>query len=278
LFPEPGQWRVVRWGDFKEVLSPQLANAERLRDAHRLPCYVQVFEATAPLRLDALAANLNGNSNPPRLQPLTHALALQLQLMPLLPPVSRTVRPAQGEPGWLFPGQRALRLQVAMDPTADPPGEARQSADGNSAHAPTASPQPPTPQAPPSPTSPNQPAANAPSEPCLKTSIPEVFLKPWEFRISRDEALYDVAAADSFLKAVGRAFRRQFGSRREWRKWQVLLSGKNLDEQLWAIRPPKDGLRHPFIREWALRTLELAGYDSRTMLNEWEIFWRRKGL
>ena len=63
----------------------------------------------------------------------------------------------------------------------------------------------------------------------------------------------------------------------EFRKWQVLLTGKSLDEQLWAVRPPKGASGHPFIREWATRTLEFAAYDSRSMLTEWEIFWRRKG-
>jgi hypothetical protein len=58
----------------------------------------------------------------------------------------------------------------------------------------------------------------------------------------------------------------------------VLLSGKSADEQLWAVRPPKGGVFHSAIRDWAYKTLETAGYDPRTMLLEWEIFWRRKGL
>ena len=39
LFADPGQWRVLWWGEFKEILSPQLAHPERLRDTYRLPCY-----------------------------------------------------------------------------------------------------------------------------------------------------------------------------------------------------------------------------------------------
>jgi hypothetical protein len=62
------------------------------------------------------------------------------------------------------------------------------------------------------------------------------------------------------------------------RTWQVLLSDKNLDEPLWAVRPPESASSHPFIREWATRTLELAGYDPRLMVYEWEIYWRRKGV
>ena len=63
-----------------------------------------------------------------------------------------------------------------------------------------------------------------------------------------------------------------------FRKWKALLCGKELEEQLWAVSPPKHGLTHPVIREWALQTLQTAGYDTSVMLAEWELFWRRKGL
>src|SRR4030095_7848514 len=32
LFADPGQWRVLWWGEFKEILAPQLAHPERLKD------------------------------------------------------------------------------------------------------------------------------------------------------------------------------------------------------------------------------------------------------
>jgi hypothetical protein len=38
LFLDPGQPRVIRLGDFKSMLVPQLAHPERVRDTHRLPC------------------------------------------------------------------------------------------------------------------------------------------------------------------------------------------------------------------------------------------------
>jgi hypothetical protein len=270
LFPGAGHWRVVRLGDFKALLTPQLAHAERLRETHRLPCYAQVYEATTPIRLDEMAAAIDGTSNPgPRLQPLTHALAAQLQLIPLLPPPPHVARPQKREPGLLLPGEWALRLQLAMDPTADFHEEAGKPANGSA----TASPVAPAPA--PQPSTPPAPAPVSPAS--LKTGIPEAYLKPWEFRISRDEALYDISAPDSFFKTAGRTLRRFLGSGRELRKWQVLLSGKDPEEQLWAVRPPRDGLRHPFVREWARRTLDLAGYDTRTMLGEWEVYWRRKG-
>jgi hypothetical protein len=58
----------------------------------------------------------------------------------------------------------------------------------------------------------------------------------------------------------------------------MLLHGKTADEQLWGVRPPRGGLTHRFIQAWAQSALQLAGYESRNMLAEWQIFWRRKGV
>jgi len=119
----------------------------------------------------------------------------------------------------------------------------------------------------------------------LKTAIQEQWIKPWEFQISREEALYDMRAARfsrGGLLAFIRSLTRWFGHRPAWReagrKWQALLAGKSLDEQLWDVRPPRGMIARPAVRDWALQTLERAGYDPRVMLAEWEIFWRRKGL
>jgi hypothetical protein len=119
----------------------------------------------------------------------------------------------------------------------------------------------------------------------LKTAIPEQWIKPWEFQIGREEALYDMreaASPGSALPALIRSMTNWFGHRRAWReawrKWQALLSGKSLDEQLWAVRPPRGWTTRQAVRDWARQTLERAGYDPRMMLVEWEIFWRRKGL
>ena len=65
-------------------------------------------------------------------------------------------------------------------------------------------------------------------------------------------------------------------NRGQRRKWQALLRGRSLDDQLWAVRPPRAGLSNPVIRDWAGRMLEAAGYDPATMLFEWEVYWRRK--
>jgi hypothetical protein len=125
------------------------------------------------------------------------------------------------------------------------------------------------------------PATAGPAPRVLKTTIPERWIKPWEFQISREEALYDLQLAPSFLSSLAIFIRDLigwFGQRKAWRKWRTMLAGKSLDEQLWSVRPPRRQLAHPAVREWARMVLDQSGYDSRVMLPEWEIFWRRKGL
>jgi len=66
--------------------------------------------------------------------------------------------------------------------------------------------------------------------------------------------------------------------RSDFERWSSLLTNKAADEQLWAVRPPTHSLNKPQIRHWALQVLAAAGYDAQSMLTEWEIYWRRKGL
>jgi hypothetical protein len=258
LFPEPGQWRVVAFGAFKQMLVSQLAHPERLRDGHRLPCYAQVYEVTAAQRIEKLFAGLCGNiAFSGQLQLLTQATIMELHLGPLLPPRAQFPRPAQREPRMLFPGQRVLRLQLANDPTTNDL-EPEKSALSLTAEGSTESTRTP-----------------------LKTAIPERFLKPWELSVSREEALYDLSATSTFTGGVRCLIWRLthwLTFHREFRKWQVLLNGKNIEEQLWAVRPPKGGLAHRFILAWAKNAIELGGYDPRNMLTEWQIFWKRKGV
>jgi hypothetical protein len=235
------------------MLASQLAHPERLRDAHRLPCHVQVYEVAAPQKFEAASAAIFGNAGPSgQLRPLTHDVVINLQLGPLLPAPPRLPRQPERESGVVLPGERLFCLWVTGDPTAeenpDPPAVAT-----------------------------HEPILH----PALKTSIPERFLKPWEFQISREEALYDLSSASTFMGALGGTLRRLghcLVFRREFRKWQVLLNGKSADEQLWGVRPPRGGLTHHFILAWAQNALQLAGYDPRNMLTEWHIFWRRKGV
>jgi hypothetical protein len=114
----------------------------------------------------------------------------------------------------------------------------------------------------------------------LKETIPARFVSEWEFKTTREEVLYDMKAKSglgSLLKRIGRRLR-VVKRGLEFRKWQTLLAGRSLDEQLWAVRPPATMFADSLLHEWASKTLELAGYDSPKMLPEWEIFWRRKGF
>jgi hypothetical protein len=266
FFPDPGQRRIIRLGDFKSMLAPQLAHPERVRDTHRLACYLQVYEATTAQRLESLAASiLGGAGRVSQLQPLSELIIRQFGLTSLLRTGPRVPGKFPREAGLLLPYERVFRLQLAQDPTAD-----------------VAEP---------------QPAVNFPMKDAftsgdvqrpapaprtgLKTVIPERYIKLWEFKLTRDEALYDMNVTATFAGwffSLTMWLKSWIRRRGELKKWQVLLSGKSADEQLWAVRPPKGGVSHSAIRDWARKTLETAGYDPRTMLLEWEIFWRRKGL
>jgi len=263
LFPASTRPRVVHFGEFKAMLGPQLLHPERLRDEHRLPCRVRVFESARVQRLDTLASEiLRGASG--QLLPLTPALAAKLEILELAPPRSALAK-ADREPGLIFPGERGVRLEVWNDPTASAPPSSQaptRIVEESSATASVVA-----------------SAATAEEARSLKKAIPDRFLAPWQFAVSRDEALYDLNM-EVARSGLGSLIARWFGaakSNREFRKWQVLLGGKSLDDQLWAVRPPLRGPLHRVVRDWARRTLEAAGYDPDAMLLEWEIFWRRKG-
>jgi hypothetical protein len=250
LFADPGQWRVVWWGDFKEILRSQLAHPERLRDTYKIPCYVQVLETERTVSIEELAEVYKSDSKSKApLYLLTDEVAGKLDLvLPLRP---APAKPARREPGTLLARERVFRLLVANDPTIDV----------NVAQ--------------------TKPSIAAKSTvPALKEAIPSRFITEWEFRFTREEVLYDMHAKASLLTLVKRMCRklRVIKRGREFRKWQTLLAGRSLDEQLWFVRPPASMFAESLLQEWAKKTLELAGYDSGKMLLEWEIFWRRKGL
>jgi hypothetical protein len=269
LFPDPGQGRVIRLGDFKSMLVPQLAHPERVRDSHRLACYLQVYEVAMAQRLESLAASVLGDAGRvSQLQLITGPLTHQLGLTSLLRTRPRVPGNFPRELGLLLPCERVFRLQLAQDPTVDDaaPSEGRPPMDFPAKR-----------------TFPSGDVEAPDTLPGhgLKTAIPERYVKPWEFKSTRDEALYDMNVTATFagwINSLNQWLHGWIKGRRELKKWQVLLSGKSADEQLWAVRPPKGGVSHSAIRAWARKTLETAGYDPRTMLLEWEIFWRRKGL
>jgi hypothetical protein len=251
LFADPGQWRVLAWGEFKEVLSSQLAHPERLRDTYRLPCYVQVFETDREVAISELAGIFKSDPRRAHLYFLTDEIAAKLDLvLPLrAAPPQNTPRP----PNTLLSHERVFRLIVANDPTIDIANiKSKQDSVSNTEATQTS----------------------------LKCAIPARFVKEWELKISRDEALYDMNAKLTLGGVLLKICRRlRVGKyRKEISKWQVLLMGKDLDEQLWAVRPPKDQLTDSQVRDWARRTLELGGYDSSKMIIEWEVFWRRRAL
>ena len=120
LFPDPGQERVIRLGDFKSLLAPQLAHPERVRDTHRLACYLQVYEVTTAQRLESLAASALGNAGcVSQLQPMTESIIHQLGITSLLRTRPRALGNFPREAGLLLPYERVFRLQLAQDPTAD---------------------------------------------------------------------------------------------------------------------------------------------------------------
>ena len=261
LFADPGQWRVLSWGEFKEILSPQLAHPERLRDTYRLPCYVQVLETERAISINELAGVYKSESErTARLYFLTEEIATKLDLV--LPLRAAPPQNVQRPPNTLLAHERVFRLIVANDPTTDiahnrstPESESKTQVKVEVKR------------------------SEAVLEKTLKEIIPSRFVKEWESKISRDEALYDMnvpsTLGKSILKICGRL--RVGKHRREFSKWQTLLTGKDIDEQLWAVRPPKDRLTDLSVREWARKTLERGGYESQKMIHEWEIFWRRRG-
>lgn len=267
LFPDPGQGRVIRMGDFKSMLVPQLAHPERVRDTHRLACYLQVYEVTTVQRLESLAASVLGDAGQvSQLQLMTQPVTQQLGLNSLLRIRPRPRGNFPHEAGLLLPYERVFRLQLAQDPTGDDVAPS----EGQPAMA--------------IPTTESFPLADARASTAateLKTTIPERYIKPWEFKSTRDEALYDMNVRATFagrFTSLTARLQNWIRGHGELKKWQFLLNGKSADDQLWAIPLPTGGVSHPSIREWARKTLETGGYDARTMLLEWEIFWRRKGL
>ena len=250
LFPGLGVLRLVRWGDFKPMLACQLAHAEGLPDEQRLHCHVQIYEVMATQRPEALAAAVLGSGqNMNQLQPFTDAIATKVGLETILQQRPRVPANIRREPGMLLPHDLIFRLQPAKNPARDGMVHER--------------------------------VQSPPNATTQKREIPPPFLKLNEFQLSREEVLYDMRLekfSRGLLASLFGWLKNLFAGNAAFRKWQTLLQGKNLEEQLWAVRPPKGMLSHPAIRDWACGTLEQAGYEARTMLLEWEIFWRRKGI
>jgi hypothetical protein len=257
LFADPGAKCAVSLGDFRGLLTPQIAQPERLRDSHRLACHIQVYEATVAQRFDALVMAVRADAGPAaEVRPLTEEAVQRLGVVELRRLRGSGPR-ARRRPGGVLALDRVFCLRVASDPTVATPG--------------------PPPTAPLS-ARPHDVAGYRPG--VRQTSIPERFLAPWEFPLSREEVLYEMDV-ESLSGGLRNALSRVWGSltrRGDLEKWRARLPGKPLEEQLWAIRPPKGLLGHSAIRQWAREHLEAAGYEPGPMVREWEIYWRRKGV
>jgi len=107
-FAEPGKSVIVRYGDFQPMLKPQMAHPERLRESHRLACFLQVYEALVRQPSAMLAAA--------RFLPLTTETEAKLALPP-----AKTEAPAvEPRSELVLPNQRFFRLRMKSDPTRDP--------------------------------------------------------------------------------------------------------------------------------------------------------------
>ena len=235
-----GERRIAVLGEFRQLLAQQLKHPDRLRDNHRLPCRVQVYEPTGNAPLEQLIRNTFADQRAP-LCLLTELRARRLHLDRQFLQQAGTEIDATK----LF-----LELRIEADPSAD---FADISNDPEQ-----------------SPTAPTR---------AKRAAIPRRFTQPWMFRLSRDEAAYDLSLATngfSLRHYVSHLASNLFSASRRGR-WRALLAGKDLDTQLWDVPPPKRGHHHSEVREWLLQTLQEAGYDVATMVHEWEIHWRRRG-
>jgi hypothetical protein len=249
--------RWLRLGEWRAMLAPQLAQPDRLRDGHLLACALRVFEVAERMPAAHVSQHLLGGApHGAQVVRLTPDLAVRLSLEAV---GDEDERAATAE---AHPGDRFLRIDVIEDPTRTfPAATATSSPPGGASPSPV-----PAPASPP----------EAAPRPTAKT-IPERFLGPWAFRLSREEAAWHAARDAAAPAARLRAWCARLWHRADWRRWRSLLTGQPIDEQLWAVRPPARGLRDETLRQWARQTLAAAGYDASTSETEWEIYWRRKG-
>jgi hypothetical protein len=190
--------RLVRFGDWRDLIASQIAHPEQLRDDHLLRCEILLA------RIDEQRSGFG---------PMDAAAAQRLSL-PMLP--------AQ------------FSLKLLEDPTQAAP---------------------------------------------KRTLIPERYRRPWEFQMSRREAIAraNEGARPGIFKCVQRLCRRR-ATRRALDRWQGQLDGKAPADQLWSVRPPQCAFQQKKVREWVGSILAHFGWDPVRGTREWEIFWRRKGV
>jgi len=262
IIADPGLYLKIPWARAKGELTTLIQQPERLSDADEIECYAQIYEAqrTVPAA-EIAAAELGDRALHSQLHPLTRDKAQMLGTPQLFRP-TRDPFETRASSRQVHAGQRVFRVWPVFDPTAD-----RES-------------------------KPNKQPAAGDERPILRSEIPRQCLNAQHFKYSREEVLYDMKSALGTLPPEAGALVRWFFiyplrmlkaaitsvmSRRRMKKWRTMLEGKNHDEQLWAVTPPRSFPYHPSVRRWAEESLSQAGYDPRRMFLEWEIFWRRKG-
>lgn len=261
LFTDPGIRLQLAFGRIKREIAGQLQYPERLQENDVVECYVQFYEAHQPLPVAQIAAAEWGNA---ALQAQLHFLTkdkAQLLGVPQLYKVSPQPFVTEATARQLYPLQRVYQLRPIFDPTL-------------LAQLKTSATMIETPQE-------------------LKREIPAIFLNSAQFKYSREEVLYDMRSTFGTLPPECGELKRRLWvyplrllkilfvvltTKNQMRKWRAMLAGKNLDEQLWTVTPPRGFSYHPSARHWAAIALDQAGYDSVSILLEWEIFWRRKGI
>ncbi len=266
FFRDPGVSRVLAWGQYKGLLHDQVSKPHLLRDNHRLSCFAQVYENFVMRTPEEFARECFGDVRVAgQLFELTDALADRLKIATLLPRSPNHQEDRQD--GMLSPGDRILRLRLSLDPTVEIPSPASVSSPVSTAPAAPVVPIAPAPA----------PEVNAVPTSQRQISIPDRFLTPWELLFTREQVLSEMQSPSSRFARLRRRVLNVFGNR-DLKRWRRQLWGKAPDEQLWGVRPPKGSLQSVEVLDWAKATLNSAGYDPSTMVREWEIFWRQKGL
>jgi hypothetical protein len=266
FFRDPGVSRVLAWGQYKGLLHDQVSKPQLLRDNHRLSCFAQVYENFVMRTPEEFARECFGDVRVAgQLFELTDALADRLKIAPLLPRSPDHQQDRQD--GMLSPGDRILRLRLSLDPTVETPSAAPASSPVSTAPVASVAPVAAAPV----------PEVNTTSTPSRQSSIPERFLTPWELLFTREQVLSEMQLPPSRFARLRRGVLAIFGNG-DLKRWRRQLWGKAPDEQLWGVRPPKRSLQAVEVFDWAKATLIASGYDPSTMLREWEIFWRQKGL
>jgi hypothetical protein len=263
IVADPGLYLQLPWAHVKNELAPYLRHPEKLRDHDVLECHAQIYEAQRTLLAAQLAALALGDAAfASQLQPLTHAKAQMLGAPQLFRPTHEPFE-THATSRHIYAGQRVYRLWPVFDPTID-----RDNTSGRPA------------------------VISTKKDATARDQIPRQYLNPLQFKYSREEVLYDMQSVLGTSPPSSGALARwllvyplrllktliiSVSSIRRLKKWRAMLKGKRLDEQLWAVTPPRGFSYHPTVRRWAEETLTQAGYDPGRMVVEWEIFWRRKG-